>query len=52
MSVQALRGSRIGCDWFVVLHDPRDLGPGGDFEALGRACGFGRPLTLDEALGG
>jgi len=27
-----------------------DLQPGGDFEALGRACGMGRPLTLDEAL--
>ena len=36
--------------WLKAL-DPRDLGPGGDFEALGRACGFGRPLTLDEALG-
>lgn len=29
---------------------PADLQPGGDFEDLGRACGMGRPLTLDEAL--
>jgi len=27
-----------------------DLQPGGRFEALGAECGFGRPLTLDEAL--
>jgi hypothetical protein len=27
-----------------------DLGPNGCFEALGREAGFGRPLTLDEAL--
>lgn len=27
-----------------------DLQPGGRFEALGREAGFGRPLTLDEAL--
>jgi hypothetical protein len=27
-----------------------DLGPDGRFEALGREAGFGRPLTLDEAL--
>lgn len=27
-----------------------DLGVGGRFEALGREAGFGRPLTLDEAL--
>jgi hypothetical protein len=27
-----------------------DLGVGGDFEALGQECGFGRPLTLEEAL--
>ncbi len=27
-----------------------DLQPGGHFEALGAACGFGRPLTLDEAI--
>jgi hypothetical protein len=27
-----------------------DLGPNGRFEALGREAGFGRPLTLDEAL--
>jgi hypothetical protein len=26
------------------------LGVGGRFEALGRKAGFGRPLTLDEAL--
>jgi hypothetical protein len=26
------------------------LGPNGRYEALGLACGFGRPLTLDEAL--
>lgn len=28
-----------------------DLQPGGEFERLGREAGFGRPLTLDEALG-
>lgn len=27
-----------------------DLSVGGSYEALGRECGFGRPLTLDEAL--
>jgi len=27
-----------------------DLGPDGAFEDLGYECGFGRPLTLDEAL--
>ena len=27
-----------------------DLQPGGRFERLGREAGFGRPLTLDEAL--
>lgn len=27
-----------------------DLSVGGKFERLGRECGFGRPLTLDEAL--
>jgi len=27
-----------------------DLGPNGRFEALGAEAGFGRPLTLDEAL--
>ena len=27
-----------------------DLQPGGGFEDLGAACGFGRPLTLEEAL--
>ena len=27
-----------------------DLRPGGRFEDLGAACGYGRPLTLDEAL--
>jgi len=26
------------------------LQPGGEFEALGLACGYGRPMTLDEAL--
>lgn len=30
--------------------DEGDLGVGGCFEMLGRAAGFGRPLTLDEAL--
>ncbi len=28
----------------------KDLQPGGQREDLGAACGFGRPLTLDEAL--
>jgi hypothetical protein len=34
------------------LHEvvAEDLQPGGDFEALGAECGFGRPLTLDEVL--
>lgn len=27
-----------------------DLQPNGKFEKLGRAAGYGRPLTLDEAL--
>lgn len=27
-----------------------DLRPGGRFQALGARCGYGRPLTLDEAL--
>lgn len=27
-----------------------DLRPGGRFDALGNECGFGRPLTLEEAL--
>ncbi|HOG46785.1 MAG TPA: hypothetical protein PLJ35_14770 [Anaerolineae bacterium] len=27
-----------------------DLAVGGDYEALGREAGFGRPLTIDEAL--
>mgnify|MGYP000940831319 CR=1 FL=1 len=27
-----------------------DLSIGGKFEALGADCGFGRPLTLDEAI--
>jgi len=27
-----------------------DLRPGGRFERLGRQCGYGRPLTLTEAL--
>lgn len=27
-----------------------DLSVGGEFEMLGRECGYGRPLTLDEAL--
>ena len=27
-----------------------DFEPGARYEALGAACGFGRPLTLDEAL--
>ena len=27
-----------------------DLGVGGNFEALGREAGLGRPLSLDEAL--
>lgn len=34
------------------LHEvtEKDLQPNGRFEFLGAACGFGRPLTLDEAL--
>ncbi|MCI0398824.1 MAG: hypothetical protein L0332_24265, partial [Chloroflexi bacterium] len=36
-----------------TLHEATeaDLRPGGDLEMLGYECGFGRPLTLDEALG-
>lgn len=30
--------------------DEADLGVNGKFEALGREAGYGRPLTLDEAL--
>lgn len=33
---------------FVVKDE--DLQPGGRYEALGTECGFGRPLTLDEAI--
>jgi len=33
---------------FQVTED--DLRPGGRFEQLGAEAGFGRPLTLDEAL--
>ncbi len=34
------------------LHEitERDLQPGGRFDALGHECGYGRPMTLDEAL--
>jgi len=28
----------------------KDLQPGGRFDALGNECGYGRPMTLDEAL--
>ena len=30
--------------------EPSDLQPGGRFETLGDVAGYGRPLTLDEAL--
>lgn len=30
--------------------DAAALGPNGQYEMLGREAGFGRPLTLDEAL--
>lgn len=32
------------------IAEPADLEPGGRFEALGAEAGFGRPLTVDEAL--
>jgi len=35
---------------FLTEVTEEDLRPGGRFEALGAVCGFGRPLTLDEAL--
>jgi len=36
-------------EWLTEVTEA-DLRPGGSFEDLGGACGFGRPLTLDEAL--
>ena len=30
--------------------EPSDLQPGGNFETLGDVAGYGRALTLDEAL--
>lgn len=36
-------------EWLTEI-TKADLSPGGPFEALGAAYGFGRPLTLDEAL--
>lgn len=36
-------------EWLTQVTEA-DLQPGGDFEDLGAACGFGRPLTLDEAV--
>lgn len=35
----------------LVALTEADLGVGGDYEALGREAGYGRPLTLNEALG-
>ena len=35
---------------YLIGASEADLQPGGRFEDLGNACGFGRPLTLDEAL--
>jgi hypothetical protein len=34
----------------LVAVTERDLGLGGPYERLGREAGYGRPLTLDEAL--
>jgi len=34
----------------LVEVEESDLRPGGRFEFLGAAAGYGRPLTLDEAL--
>jgi len=36
-------------EWLELVTED-DLCVGGRFEDLGDACGFGRPLTLDEAL--
>jgi len=35
-----------------ALHQvtPEDLGPGGRYDLLGAECGFGAPMTLDQAL--
>lgn len=48
-------------DWSLWQNEPdteslhkvteTDLQPNGRFNFLGAKCGFGRPLTLDEALG-
>jgi len=35
----------------LVEVEKADLQPGGEYAALGAEAGFGRPLTLDEALG-
>jgi len=35
----------------LVAVTEEDLQPGGQYEALGREAGMGRPLTLQEALG-
>ena len=37
-------------DYSLQAVTPDDLGPNGRFEALGYEAGYGRPLTLDEAL--
>jgi len=36
-------------EWLTSVSEA-DLQPGGRFEDLGDACGFGRPLTLEEVL--
>lgn len=35
----------------IVIVREDDLESGGEFESLGLATGFGRPLSIDEALG-
>lgn len=44
--------SWVGEPTTYELHEVSEemLGPGGPYEFLGRAAGYGRPLTLDEAL--
>ena len=38
-------------DVYSLHHvDRAALQPGGEYEHLGAECGFGRPLTLDEAI--
>lgn len=39
-----------GSTWALVEVTDADLGPDGKYWQLGKESGFGRPLTLDEAM--